>query len=375
MKSFYLAITMCAATTLLSGTCGFAAEKTEKSVAFRTTDNRYVTATAKGGLNTSGAKIAGNQTFVLVDLNGGDIADGDTVQIKWAPAGSKPTYWGEGEGAIGRYGGRPGDASTFKIKLKEKSSKDAAGKDAPLSIVLQTASGKFVSVPGEGAALATTDAADKATTLEIVAIPQDAGGKTVNAPVTAPAPNTPAPGAATVTPPTVTPSTPVATITQPPVTSTPVTSTMQNTDWKFDFGSGPVAPGYTQVLPTSAYSTETGYGLEPGAAVTATDRGQPDALQQDFLTSDRPFLFSVAVPEGNYNVKVTLGDQTGESNTTVKAEQRRLMLENVNTAAGKFEMRTFTVNVHTPKIPGNSKGVSLKPGEWGRRSRRTGTRN
>jgi lysophospholipase L1-like esterase len=136
------------------------------------------------------------------------------------------------------------------------------------------------------------------------------------------------------------------------------------TQRKFDFGSGPVAPGYTQVLPTTVYSKETGYGIEPGAAVTAQDRGQPDAMRQDFLTSDRPFFFSVALPEGNYNVIMTLGDQTAASSTTVKAEQRRLMLENVRTAPGQFETRTFTVNVHTPGIAGGSE-VRLKPGEKG----------
>jgi hypothetical protein len=35
----------------------------------------------------------------------------------------------------------------------------------------------------------------------------------------------------------------------------------------------------------------------------------------------------------------------------VKAESRRLMLEKVTTAAGKFEMRTFVVNVRNFKIP------------------------
>jgi lysophospholipase L1-like esterase len=56
------------------------------------------------------------------------------------------------------------------------------------------------------------------------------------------------------------------------------------------------------------------------------------------------------VPEGNYRVTVTLGDPTADAITTVKAESRRLMLERIRTAAGKFETRTFTVNVRTPKI-------------------------
>jgi lysophospholipase L1-like esterase len=81
-----------------------------------------------------------------------------------------------------------------------------------------------------------------------------------------------------------------------------------------------------------------------------------------FCTSDKPFFFSVALPEGNYNVTVTLGDVKGESTTTVKAELRRLLLEKVQTEAGKFETRTFTVNIRTPKIASGGE-VRLKDRE------------
>jgi lysophospholipase L1-like esterase len=117
------------------------------------------------------------------------------------------------------------------------------------------------------------------------------------------------------------------------------------TGWKFDFGLGSVEPGTIPVLPATAYSRERGYGFEPG-------------------TKDGPFRFSVAVPEGNYDVRVTLGDPGAASDTTIKAEQRRLMLENVRTAPGRFETRAFTVNVHTPGIAGGAQ-VGLKPGEKG----------
>lgn len=120
---------------------------------------------------------------------------------------------------------------------------------------------------------------------------------------------------------------------------------------KFDFGSGKVAPGYTQVLPDMTYTKERGFGFEPGSAVSAVDRGG-DALRGDFVTSDTPFNFSVRLPEeGNYRVTVTLGDAQGESTTTIKAELRRLMAEKIHTAAGKFETVSFIVNTRTPKIP------------------------
>lgn len=136
----------------------------------------------------------------------------------------------------------------------------------------------------------------------------------------------------------------------------------RKTSFKFDFGPGKVALGYIQVLPATIYSREPGYGFEPGATISGIDRGGNDALRGDFCTSDKPFFFSVALPEGNYNVTVTLGDAAGETATTVKAELRRLMLEEVHTAAGKFETKTFTVNVRVPQIAGGGE-VKLKDRE------------
>ncbi|HEX3356577.1 MAG TPA: rhamnogalacturonan acetylesterase, partial [Tepidisphaeraceae bacterium] len=123
------------------------------------------------------------------------------------------------------------------------------------------------------------------------------------------------------------------------------------TDLHFDFGSGKT--GFTRVSPKSAYSKEAGFGFEPGSEVKAGG---------NCCASDKPFLFSVAVPEGNYKVTVTLGDGNEASTTTVKAELRRLMLEKVHTDAGKTETRIFTVNVRTPLIAGGGE-VHLKPRE------------
>lgn len=122
------------------------------------------------------------------------------------------------------------------------------------------------------------------------------------------------------------------------------------TNLKFDFGPGKVATGYTQVLQTTTYSKELGYGFEPDSSVSCVDRGGRDALRSDLCSSDQPFFFSVALPEGNYNVTITFGDLNAETITTVKAELRRLMWEEVRTAPGNLTTRTFTVNIRTPQI-------------------------
>jgi len=69
--------------------------------------------------------------------------------------------------------------------------------------------------------------------------------------------------------------------------------------YKFDFGAGPVGAGYVQVLPTSAYSDDIGFGFEPSADVAAQVKGG-DSLLGDFITSPKPYYFSLKVPEGNY---------------------------------------------------------------------------
>ena len=124
----------------------------------------------------------------------------------------------------------------------------------------------------------------------------------------------------------------------------------QPASYKFVFGARKAAAGYIQVLPATAYSSGVGYGFDLGSKVTCVERGGGDALHGGFCTSDQPFFFSVALPEGNYRVTITLGDQAGVSVTTVKAESRRLMLERVQTAAGAFATRTFTVNVRNSRL-------------------------
>ncbi|MBI4625717.1 MAG: hypothetical protein HY736_21165 [Verrucomicrobia bacterium] len=130
--------------------------------------------------------------------------------------------------------------------------------------------------------------------------------------------------------------------------------------FRFDFGPGAAAPGYVAVRADTHYSRERGYGFEPGAMLQDVDRGG-DALTGDFVTGDKLFKFSVAVPEGNYRVTVTLGDAQAAATTTVKAENRRLVVERLQTAAGKFATRTFAVNVRTPAMPPEDFKLPLEP--------------
>ncbi len=128
---------------------------------------------------------------------------------------------------------------------------------------------------------------------------------------------------------------------------------------KFDFGAGKAEKGFTKVFATDIYGAEKDFGFESGANVNCSATGGKS--NRGFCTSDKPFYFSAKVAEGNYKVTVTFGDKNESTNTTVKAELRRLMLENIETTKGKFRSETFIVNVRNPQFPGGQ--VKLKDRE------------
>ena len=77
-----------------------------------------------------------------------------------------------------------------------------------------------------------------------------------------------------------------------------------------------------------------------------------------------PFNFSVAVPDGNYQVTVVLGNKKKAAQTVVRAESRRHFVDLVKTGKNRFETVTFVVNKHHPVIEGEVR-VKLKPREVG----------
>ena len=78
--------------------------------------------------------------------------------------------------------------------------------------------------------------------------------------------------------------------------------------------------------------------------------------------STQPFGFSVAVPDGNYLVTVTLGNKKKTGQTVVRAESRRHFIDMVTTKKGKYQTVSFVVNKHNPVIEGQTR-VKLKPRE------------
>jgi lysophospholipase L1-like esterase len=120
--------------------------------------------------------------------------------------------------------------------------------------------------------------------------------------------------------------------------------------FKLSFAPGKIPPGSTRVSADTVYSKELGYGFDLGSKVTCYNAGRDVGINGGYCSGDKPFFFSVALPEGNYNVRVTVGAHDKQAVTTVKAEQRRLLMEKEQTGPGQFVTQAFTVNVRTPRI-------------------------
>ncbi len=119
----------------------------------------------------------------------------------------------------------------------------------------------------------------------------------------------------------------------------------QQQNFKFDFGTTESRAGYIPVSSSTVYTDATGYGFINNSQVRDVTRSKKKKVSSNFITAGKPFFFSVKLPEGNYDVKVIVGDKKGTSSTTVRAENRRLFLHNIQTRQGEIKTQSFTVHV------------------------------
>ncbi|WP_431242018.1 rhamnogalacturonan acetylesterase [Flavobacterium sp. P21] len=103
------------------------------------------------------------------------------------------------------------------------------------------------------------------------------------------------------------------------------------------------------------YSEAKGYGFDFNSASNVK-------INSNSFSVSKPAYFSVAVPEGNYQVEVTMGSAEKDSKVTIKAESRRLMLNQFAMEKGQKTTQTFNVNVRSTKIDDQT-NISLKDRE------------
>lgn len=129
--------------------------------------------------------------------------------------------------------------------------------------------------------------------------------------------------------------------------------------FKFVFGKQKQIKGATILSSKSVYDDAIGYGFDFKTMPIFINKGKNASL----ISSNQAFYISAKVPEGNYQVKVKLANPNGESKTTVKAESRRLMLENISLDKGAMKDEVFIVNIKDRVINANKK-VTLKEREY-----------
>ena len=100
---------------------------------------------------------------------------------------------------------------------------------------------------------------------------------------------------------------------------------------------------------TTIYSDTTGYGYD--------FKTKPQSAK-----NKNPAFFSIKVPDGNYKITFEVGSDEFDSETTIRTENRRSLLENFFTRKGNIQTFSFVVHKRTPKIDDKT-SVGLKDRE------------
>jgi lysophospholipase L1-like esterase len=168
-----------------------------------------------------------------------------------------------------------------------------------------------------------------------------------------------APSAAPPAPPAAAPASPAAPAAprRPAPPQQPTFSVPPALKGTVTFACGQGKNGATSLFANTPYSeTSAGWDLKTAPKV-----------ENGTCSSDKPFFFSIPVPEGNYRVKILFGGPA-DTVVTVRAEARRLMLEKVAVKANAALEKDFDVNVRVPEFlnpDGTANRVRLKQREFG----------
>lgn len=115
---------------------------------------------------------------------------------------------------------------------------------------------------------------------------------------------------------------------------------------QLDLGTGfsPVENGYENV-PLVAYNLARGYGWDSLSGLR-TDTGPGDnALTQDYHYGFMPSTFLVDVPQGTYDVSITLGSEYQSQNGIALEAEGQLITNGISTAPAEHHTETFRVSV------------------------------
>lgn len=91
-------------------------------------------------------------------------------------------------------------------------------------------------------------------------------------------------------------------------------------------------------------------------------QGFCDSRKNDALLANGTTIW-LKVPEGNYEIKLTVGSKEEATDISVRAESRRLMVYEHHTDVGQIETITMVVNVRSARI-GENDSIRLKKREF-----------
>lgn len=123
----------------------------------------------------------------------------------------------------------------------------------------------------------------------------------------------------------------------------------------FNFDSSKKNDRFTNVFSANKYEENTEYGFDFETAVNAN-------FNTTGLSFSKNIYFSVKIPEGNYQVKIKMNNNSKDSHITIKAESRRLMVNQLLIKKGKPSEVVFNVNIRNIIID-NSTSIKLKERE------------
>jgi Fascin domain len=133
------------------------------TVAFKFNNGKHLGMVGGGKMDASSLKISNNQIFQMIDLNGGQLANGDSIKILFGDEKTRSQLREDTENnLIHRIPakGAKDDGCIFKILVVGQ------------NVLLQTPSGKFIGTSEDGKSLIRTDKKDGTSLLTAVPNPQ-----------------------------------------------------------------------------------------------------------------------------------------------------------------------------------------------------------
>ncbi len=132
-----------------------------------------------------------------------------------------------------------------------------------------------------------------------------------------------------------------------PAATTYLMPSTQRTVFALDAGSptSPLQSRYQRLDPTVRYSEETGFGWVNTTGLEFRDRGAPDGLRGDMVTSQGPATLRLRIPAGSHTVSLLRGDaQFAAQPVVVTVDGQRVVNGGVQLATNRWGWDQFTVD-------------------------------